>query len=240
MWAGFCAPGGDSWSQIVDAFIKAKKDPIKLKSWVNTKLGETWEEESDQLDSHHLYMRREHYPEGKVPRECLALLFGGDTQDDRVEISIWGFGLDGESWLIEHEIFYGDPGRNELWNQVGQYLQTSTWEHESGATLRIRGGGLDTGGHYTTEAYKFCKKHQARNFLALKGSNQPTAPFTSRPSRNNAQRVRLFSIGTAEAKDLIYGSLKLAEPGAWLCALSSERRRGVLRAAHRRKEGDHV
>jgi phage terminase large subunit GpA-like protein len=78
----------------------------------------------------------------------------------------------------------------------------------------LKGGGLDTGGHYTTQAYKFCKKNQARNFLALKGSNQLSAPLTSRPSRNNSERVKLFSIGTTEAKDMIYGCLKLPEPGA--------------------------
>jgi len=213
MWAAFCAPGGKNWRQIVADFIRAKKDPIKLKAWVNTCLGEVWEEESDKTDPHHLYMRREHYPNGKVPAKCGLLLFGGDTQDDRVEISVWGFGIERESWLIEHEIFYGDPGRPELWNQVEQYITLGSWEHESGAMLRVRGGGLDTGGHFTGMAYKFCKKNQTRNFLALKGSNQLSAPLTSRPSRNNAERVRLFSIGTNEAKDLIYGCLKIEEPG---------------------------
>ena len=214
MWAAFCAPGGKNWRQIVSDFIKAKKDPIKLKAWVNTTLGEVWEEESDKTDPHHLYMRREHYPNGKVPQACGLLLFGGDTQDDRIEVSIWGFGIDRESWLIEHEIFYGDPGRAELWNQVEQYLTLSSWEHESGATMRVKGGGLDTGGHFTSMAYKFCRKNMNKSFLALKGSNQLDAPLTSRPTRSNSERVRLFSIGTKEAKDLIYGCLKIEEPGA--------------------------
>jgi len=213
MWAAFCAPGGKNWRQIVDGFIKAKKDPIKLKAWVNTSLGEVWEEESDKANPHSLYMRREHYPQGKVPMACGLLLFGADTQDDRIEVSIWGFGIDRESWLIEHEIFYGDPGRPELWNQVENYLSLSTWEHESGVAMRVRGGGLDTGGHFTSMAYKFCRKNMDKRFLALKGSSQQHAPLTSRPSRSNSERVRLFSIGTAEAKDLIYGCLKIQEPG---------------------------
>ena len=215
MWAGFCAPGGHNWRQIVSDFIKAKKDPIKLKSWVNTCLGEVWEDDAEhKVDPTDIYMRRENYPGGKVPQKCLALVAGADTQDDRVEVSIWGYGLDRESWLIEHEIFYGDPGRQELWDQVENYLVTSSWEHESGAVMRLKGGGLDTGGHYTTNAYKFCLKLQNRNIFALKGSNQLEAPLTSRPSRNNAQRVRLFSIGTTEAKDMIYACLKISEPGA--------------------------
>jgi phage terminase large subunit GpA-like protein len=213
MWAAFCSPGGKNWREIVEDFLNAKKDPTKLKVWVNTSLGEVWEEESDRVEPHQLYMRREHYPNGKVPAKCGLLLWGGDTQDDRIEVSVWGFGVARESWLIAHEIFYGDPGRPELWNRVEEYLTTTSWEHESGAMLRVRGGGLDTGGHYTSMAYKFCKRNQGRNWLALKGSNQLEAPLTSRPSRNNSERVRLFSIGTTEAKDLIYGCLKIQEPG---------------------------
>ena len=213
MWAAFCSPGGSNWEGIVRDFIQAKKDPLKLKVWVNTTLGEVWEDDAEKVEFESLYMRREHYPHGKVPMKCLALIAGVDLQDDRIEVSIWGFGLDAESWLIEHEVYYGDPGRLELWTAVEQYLIAASWEHESGATLRLMAGGFDTGGHHTTSAYKFCKKHESRRFYALKGSNDLAAPLTSRPTRSNVERVRLFSVGTTEAKDLIYGCLKLVEPG---------------------------
>ena len=38
--------GWKSWEEIVTEFLRAKSDPPLLKTWTNTVLGETWEEET--------------------------------------------------------------------------------------------------------------------------------------------------------------------------------------------------
>jgi phage terminase large subunit GpA-like protein len=47
--------------QAASEFLSAKKHPEILRTWVNTYLSESWEEDSDQIDTHFLIERREVY-----------------------------------------------------------------------------------------------------------------------------------------------------------------------------------
>ena len=98
----------------------------------------------------------------------------------------------------------------ELWVALDEFL-LSEFEHENGLRLRIAAVGVDSGGHYTTAVYKFCKARSVRRVYALKGSNQRGAPLIGRPTNRNSVEVDLFPVGTSEAKDLIFNRLKLPE-----------------------------
>ena len=211
IWAAYSP--WTTWAKIAKDFVAASRDPIKLKTWVNTTRGEPWEEQGSKLEGHSLYMRREHYP-ASVPQKAVVLVAGVDTQDDRLEASIWAFGGEygDESWLVSHDIFWGDPGRSELWDRLDDYLM-KPWEHESGTTLRVAATAVDTGGHYTDSVYKFCKNRKNRRIYAIKGSNQRAMPLVSRPSKNNKAKINLFSVGTDTAKELIFGRLHIPDPG---------------------------
>jgi phage terminase large subunit GpA-like protein len=62
------------WSAAVEEFLAAKGEPMKLKTWVNTVLGETWEERRDSVDATALLERRESYS-AEVP-EGVRILVG--------------------------------------------------------------------------------------------------------------------------------------------------------------------
>ncbi|WP_444891772.1 phage terminase large subunit family protein (plasmid) [Microbulbifer sp. TRSA001] len=202
-----------TWGKIAHKFLQVCKDPIELKGWVNTTKGEPWEEPGERVDSDHLYQRREHYP-AQVPQAAVVLVCGVDVQDDRIEASVWAFGGDArgtESWLIEHRVFVGDPGRWQLWDQFTDW-RLSTFEHESGALLRIAATCIDTG-HKTDQVYKYCKKYEGQRVFAIKGGKDPIAPLVGRPSRSNKAKVLLYTLGVTTGKDVIYGRLKINEPG---------------------------
>ncbi|WP_460803430.1 phage terminase large subunit family protein [Microbulbifer agarilyticus] len=212
IWAAYSP--WTTWGKIARDFLRAKGDPIKLKGWVNTTLGEEWEEAGERVEAHHLYMRREHYP-AQIPQSACVIVAGVDVQDDRLECSAWAFGGERgtESWLVEHEIFMGDPGRWELWQRLTDW-RLKTFDHQSGARLRIAATAIDTGGHFTDMVYKYAKENGAQRVFAIKGSSQPGAPLVGRPSKNNKGNVNLFSIGTDTAKEMILGRLQINEPGA--------------------------
>jgi len=201
-------------SDIVISFLE-KKAQGDLQTFVNVSLAETWEEEGEKTDHNALYIRREHYPE-EVPVGGLALTCGVDVQDDRLEAQVKAWGVGFENWQIKHEIFWGDPGRNELWNRLDDFLLTS-FQHESGARLRISATCIDSGGHYTDQVYKFVKNRQQRRVFAIKGSNVAAAPIISKPSKNNKAGVNLFSIGVSTAKEIVFGRLQIQEVGAGYC-----------------------
>lgn len=100
------------WKEIVQKFIVAKEqldqgNPEGMKVWVNTELGETWEERGEQVEDTELFNRREIY-DAVVPEEVLVLTAGVDVQDDRFEVEIVGWGVGKESWGIRYQKIYGD------------------------------------------------------------------------------------------------------------------------------------
>ncbi|WP_250849942.1 terminase gpA endonuclease subunit, partial [Streptococcus pseudopneumoniae] len=74
----------------VREFLEAQGDPSRLRVWVNTYLGETWEEEGQRVDTHSLMQRCEEY-DSRVPEGVTLLTAGADVQDDRVEVEVIGW-----------------------------------------------------------------------------------------------------------------------------------------------------
>ena len=203
--------GWVSWAKIAAEFIEAKKDTELLKTWINTRLGETWEEEGEQPDDNYLFSRREDYgPE--IPAGGVVLTCGADVHPDRIEAEVVAWGIGQESWSITYEVFRGSTSEQEVWKELDDFLMQE-WRHVSGVPIRIACACIDSGDQ-TQEVYMFVKPRQMRRVFAVKGSSIAGHPLVGRPSKNNIGGVQLFSIGTDTAKDVIYGRLKIADPGA--------------------------
>jgi len=213
------APYGwvNSWAHLAEEWttIIRKRDRDQQQTFTNTNLAETFYEETQKVEHSLLYARREEYA-APVPEGVLVLTAAADIQDNRIEVECVGWGLDWESWSIDHQIFYGSPGQGDVWKLLDQWLQTG-WRHENGTTFRIIQAAIDTGGHYTKEAYAFVKPRQVRRVVAIKGSNIRGLPLVGRPSTNNLGKVLLFTIGTETAKDTLFSRFALVEPGPGYC-----------------------
>jgi phage terminase large subunit GpA-like protein len=192
-------------------FINSKDNPELLKTFVNTSLGETWEESGETVDETGLYSRREKY-KAQVPKGGLVLVAAVDVQDDRLEGEVIAYGKGEESWGIEYFVIHGDPGTRVVWNDLARKLD-STFKHEDKIPLGILCTCIDSGGHFTDQVYKFCKGKEHRRIYAIKGANTPGKPIISRPLKSNKARIKLFTVGTDTAKQLIYSRLRMKDPG---------------------------
>jgi len=200
-----------TWALMVDEFLEAKKRPEALKVWVNTSLGETWEEEeSYSIDNEKLASRIEHYED--LPEGVVLLTSGVDVQDDRLECLVKGWGLEDESWFIDYKTFYGSPGREDVWLMLDTFL-TGVWKHELGAALKVVSTCIDSGGHFTQMVYQFTKQRQGRRVFAVKGMGGYGKPLIGKVSRNNRLRAMVVPAGVDTAKELIYARLEIDEPG---------------------------
>lgn len=200
-----------TWRSVVETFLEAKKRPETLKVWVNTTLGEAWEEnESFSISDEKLASRIENY-EG-VPRGTLLLTAGVDVQDDRIEVLVKGWGRDDESWFIDYKTIYGSPAKQDTWIALDQYF-LQDFKHESGVRLRIIAACIDSAGHFTQNVYEFVQPRKHRRIFAVKGMAGSGRALVSRPSLNNKLRVLLFPIGVDTAKELVFARLKLEEFG---------------------------
>jgi len=211
------------WAVLADAveeFLAARKDPMRLKTFVNTFLGETWEERGDQVDDYAISKRKESYP--AMPEEVVLLTAGVDVQDDRLEVEIVGWGAGEESWQIDYHIIYGDPSAPRLWAQLDEIL-LKTYDHPTGEDMIIRATCVDSGGHHTRAVYNYAKTRAGHRVFAIKGVGGEGKPIIGRASRNNVGKVPLYAVGVDTAKELHYSRLRIEEPGPGYCHFQAKR-----------------
>ena len=201
-------------------FVKAKRGgPDMLQTWVNTCLGECWDpEEGEKLDPKLLASRREEYA-AEVPQGAMVLTAFTDVQDDRLEYEIVGWGASEESWGIKYGRIFGDPGSDDLWDTLYGDLR-DTFVREDGVVMDVRLVGVDSGGHYTDEVYKWCRKVGAQWAIPTKGYSDPGKPIANFPrKRGKTHKTYLTMVGADTAKELIYGRFLIQEPGPGYCHL---------------------
>ncbi len=199
-----------SLGQAATEFVNAKKHPEILRTWVNTYLSESWEEDSEQLDTNELIERREAYPD-PIPDGVLVLTSGVDVQADRLECLVVGHSHGDELYFIDHKIFYGSPANDQVWEELADYLR-APWAHPSGKDMRIIQTLVDSG--YETQAvYRFCKRMVGSRVSASKGVGGTGRPAVGRPSKANSANCNVFPVGTNTLKEVLFARLRVKEPG---------------------------
>lgn len=211
------------WVDLVDTveeFLACRKDPMRLKTFVNTILAETWEDQGDGVDDYAVAKRKEDYD--GIPDDAVLLTAGVDVQDDRLEVEIVGWGAGEESWQIDYQVLYGDPSSPQLWSRLDEIL-LATYEHPIGEPMLIRATCVDSGGHHTRAVYNYAKTRAGHRVFAIKGVGGEGKPIVGRPSKNNVGKVPLYAIGVDTAKELHYARLRIDEPGPGYCHFQAKR-----------------
>lgn len=213
------------WEEIVKDFKDAKREGIEsLKVWVNTSLGETWEEKGDGLESDNLFNRREMYG-CEVPDEVAVLTAGVDVQDNRLEYEIVGWGPTKESWGIKYGVIMGDPGQNFVWKALDDVL-FAEYTRKDGSKLQIMSTCVDSGGHHTQSVYRYCKEREHHRVWAIKGIGGSGHSFIKRPKRRDQNGVWLFTIGVDVGKDMVVSRLKATKEQNGYCHFPLEEDKG--------------
>lgn len=213
--------GWKSLEACVRQFLRAKRthDSERLKTFVNTVLGETWEERGESVDPDTLMGRREIY-EAEVPAGVGILVAAVDVQGDRLEVKVKGYGAGEESWLVAYHVIEGDPGvivpdRDgvpSVWVRLEEFRR-QTWTLESGRTIRLECMVIDSGGHHADEVYRYAKQNAGRGVYAIRGGNVRGAEIVGKPSRKNRLKIKLFTLGVDAAKDRLASRMRINRPG---------------------------
>ena len=197
--------------QFAAEFLAAKRGGIEtLKSWTNTFLSETWEEETERIEIAPLMSRLEPYP-AECPDGVIVLVAAVDVQGDRLECQVTGFGESDEAWAIDLFKIFGSPESPDTWKALDEVLLKS-FDHESGAVLKIKRAFIDSG-FQEQYVYRFVRDRQARGVFAIKGSSDQSAPLWKPPRRVKGHGVGIIGIGGNVAKDILFGRLKQTDVG---------------------------
>lgn len=205
----FMSPWSD-WKDIVWKFLKAHKDPEKLKTFYNTILGETWEIHESKGLEEVLYKRREHY-DAEVPNGVLLLTMGMDTQDNRLEYEVVGWDRNGQSWGISRGVIPGRADAPGVWEEVDSLLDRQ-WKMKNGMKLRVLATFIDSGGHFTSTIYKECAKRSSKRIWPIKGEKGEGKEECRVMKRGNSEGAR-FMLGVDAGKEGIMYEAAMEEPG---------------------------
>lgn len=222
-----------TWGDMATEFVEVKHKPAALKVFVNTRLGEGWEDNTQQAEVADLTARREDFDEELLPSGVLLMTAAVDVQGDRLEAEKVGWGDGEESWSIDYRVFVGDPSQQAVWDELEEWLlaehpyEVQVTMPDGGTanvrqSMRVRCACVDSGGHNTKEVYGFTRKHAGRKFYAIKGASTPGKPLISQPTMQGKPKVKVYSIGTEAAKDTLAGYLLVNEAGPGYCHFPQE------------------
>lgn len=193
--------------EMVSKFLKAKRAGREsLKVWTNTFLAEASIEDLQVIDPGDVSGHNEKY-DAEIPEGPLLLTFGGDVQKNRIEVELMGHARDNETWGIECAVFHGNTAKPQVWAELTLWCGKAR-SRKDGVIMKIAAGLIDSG-HFTNYAYAWCFQNRFRNVFPCKGSSTPSSPLVTYSHNKRG----LVLVGTESAKEEIYNSLTIKEPG---------------------------
>ena len=210
---------GPRWADLVEMWLDAQADPAKLKTFINDRLAETYEDPSMRAVKHNLVAdRAEPYALRTAPDGVLVITAGVDTQDNRLAVQIVGWGRGMAAWVLDYIELPGDPESPEVWCQLVELLNRPL-ETASGHQLYVQSTAIDAGGHRTEAVKTFardgCKAGRIRRPLVIFGAVPNNAPIISKGKlqeinwRGNYDKrgIMIHHVGTVAIKHLLFGRL---------------------------------
>jgi terminase, large subunit len=220
LWAGYSYSPNATWGQLAAEFVEATAGgPETLKTFVNTVLGETWQDRGEAPDWERLMRRKEGYAIGSAPADVLFLTCGVDVQKDRLIYEIVGCGRGKRSWSIDFGLLPGDTADLEKgpWPQLDALLARGV-PHAGGVELRIRMLAVDSG-YNTQTVYSWARTHPMSQVIAVKGQSMggaligpPTPVDVNDRGRKLKRGYKVWPVVGAIAKSELYGFLRLELP----------------------------
>jgi phage terminase large subunit GpA-like protein len=220
IWTAYSLFPNASWQSIVSEFLTAHKDPILLRTFVNTTRGEVWEERGTGTPWEELAARarRSHYRRGEVPDGAYLLFLGIDCQGDRVEYQVVGRGPERRRYVID----YGVIGKPIVEPDAQHFLNDlldRTFVNFAGHSMKIALGAIDAG--FEADAVlEYCRRQP--KLIAIRGVAGDFQPRIRRVKRENNERYgtllkyrrNFFNIGVSNFKLQWYRDLEVTDADA--------------------------
>jgi phage terminase large subunit GpA-like protein len=209
-----------TWDDAVKAFLDAKGDTEKLKTFVNLWLGEPWDEKGDAPKAAALVARRETWDLGTIPGPVgaggpLMIALGADVQANGIFYEVLASGRGWTTWSIEHGFLDGDTSTEEstAWRALDK-VRAKRFRDLNGNDRPIEATGVDA--NYQTDiVVGWCKSRV--NCFPLRGEDGLHVPpwlgratIRERSERGKARRrgPKTFPVGTWQLKARFAGQIK--------------------------------
>ncbi|HAP0124049.1 TPA: phage terminase large subunit family protein [Escherichia coli] len=197
-----------TWVQIVYDWLDALKDPNGVKTFINTTLGEPYEEAVAEKLSFELLLEKVCHYDAQVPLRVVYLTAGIDSQKNRYEIYVWGWAPGEETFLIDKQIIMGRPEDEDTLKRVDAVIRKK-YRHADGTEISISRVCWDTGGIDQDIVYQRSRKHGTFFVLPIKGASVYGKPVITMPKKRNQRGVFLCEVGSDTVKEMLYARFAL-------------------------------
>ncbi len=207
-----------TWDKMAEAFLDAKDSPTKLKTFVNTWLGQTWEERGDAPEWQLLLDRREAFPKGVLPAGALVVTLAVDVQANGLFYEVVGWGADRQSWSLDAGFLEGDTADPDglVWKALTGLAERS-YPDAYGNVWVADMIGVDAG--FNTNAVQhWVRRHpRAKALKGIAGWYTPAlgTPFRTDVTYKGKKRKKgglVWPVGTWPLKSELYADLRKEPP----------------------------
>jgi phage terminase large subunit GpA-like protein len=152
---------GSELAGMVEKFLSVRHDMTELQSFINSDLGEVWEEQPKaEVDRGAIWQMRDlhKYARGTIPvKGWFKLWLTVDVQEYFVPFNVWAIGPRDQA-LVDH-------GRLDILSDLDDMFKRR-WQTEDHKDCSLDGVVIDTG-FKTDDVYKFVKRVQKRGIVCV-------------------------------------------------------------------------
>lgn len=199
-----------NWKALCKKFLDAKDDPEELKTFYNLELGLPFEYKETTTIPDMLYQRREHY-NAEVPNGVLVITIGIDTQGNRLEYEVRGWGRGEESWGIQYGVIPGRADEDDTWELLDELLDRQ-WKMENGKRLRAACAFMDSGGNYPGDVKQKCYERRHKRIYPIAGATKEDVPLVHH-SKSTRGGVNMFMLNVGVGKEAVLYNASITVPG---------------------------
>jgi phage terminase large subunit GpA-like protein len=207
------------WSNLVREWLVACKDEVTLRTFINTTLGETFEQRGSARPWEELSARARtsSYRRGQVPEGAALLFLGCDCQLDRIEWMLVGRGSNNRKFVVDYGVIHW-PISEADGQRALNHLLRQRWNNYCGLPMSITMAAIDAG-YETSSVLEFCKGR--REIIAVRGLSGSYKPAIAKvKSERHGKRGDVlrhprdgyFTVGIDSIKSQLFVDLAKDDP----------------------------
>jgi terminase, large subunit len=208
------------WSNLVREWLVACKDEILLKTFINTTLGEPYEQRGSARPWEELSARARSsdYKRGTVPKGGALLFLGLDCQFDRIFLLV-AHGSNNRKFIVDFGVIHWPISEADGQRALNQLLRRQ-WNNYCGLPMSITMAAIDAG-YETASVLEFCKGR--REIIAVRGLSGSYKPAIAKvKSEKHGKRGDVlrhprdgyFTVGIDSIKSGLFADLAKDDPAA--------------------------
>lgn len=204
-----------SWAKIAEKFLEDKDDPIRFRTFVNTVLGEPWEDRGDAPEWERLFERREFYNKNEPPLTVEMITVGVDVQQDRLELEVCGWTRKKVRWSLDYRVLDGDTTKTEVWDKLSEVVK-ETWMRPDGVEIPMMLMAVDAN-YNSQHVYNFCRRYSPSLVIPIRGRDQQKTIVSSPSSVDFTLggkamgKTKVWNVGVSMLKSAVYADLRLSK-----------------------------